>query len=76
MVYPGRPYNWDGSDLWNKYKAAYGESRHMTFVFTVFVFMQIFNMINAKKVRDELNICAGLINNPMFIIIWLMIFAV
>jgi len=76
MVYPGRPYNWDGSDGWVKYASAYGASRHMTCVFTTFVFMQVFNMINAKKIRDELNICTGLLSNPMFLLIWTFIFVV
>jgi hypothetical protein len=48
----------------------------MTCVFTTFVFMQVFNMISAKKIRDELNICKGLYNNPMFICIWILIFIV
>lgn len=76
MIYPGRPYHWDGSELWLKYKPGFGSSRHMTCVFTTFVFMQVFNMIGAKKVWDELNICKGLVNNPMFIFIWVLIFVV
>ena len=39
MIYPGRPYHWDGSKLWENYKIAFGSSRHMTCVFTTFVFM-------------------------------------
>jgi hypothetical protein len=32
----------------------------MTNVFNVFVVMQIFNMINARKISDEKNIFSGL----------------
>lgn len=42
-------------------------------VFTAFVLMQIFNMINARKINDELNIFEGLTKNSMFIIIWIAI---
>lgn len=38
-VYPGRLYNWDGSELYKKYEKDAGASRHLTFVFNTFVFM-------------------------------------
>jgi len=71
-VYPGRLYNWDGSDLYKKYEKD-GASRHLTFVFTTFVFMQIFNMIASRKIHDELNIFDGLFTNAIFCILWLVI---
>jgi len=45
----------------------------MTNVFNVFVVMQIFNMINVRKVNDEKNIFDGILNNPYYIIIWIII---
>merc|ERR1712070_1251320 len=32
----------------------YGPSRHFTLIFNVFVWMQIFNFLNARKIEDEL----------------------
>jgi Ca2+ transporting ATPase len=72
-VYPGRLYDWDGSPLYVlKYKD-YGSSRHMTNVFNIFVVLQIFNMINARKINDEKNIFEGFFTNKMFIFVWLTI---
>lgn len=48
----------------------------MTIVFTAFVMMQVFNMINARKIHDELNIFEGLFSNKMFVAIWIVIFIV
>jgi hypothetical protein len=43
---------------------------HYTIVFQVFVFLQIFNLINARKIGDgELNVFKGFFNNKMFIIV-------
>jgi magnesium-transporting ATPase (P-type) len=48
-------------------------SRHLTIVFNLFVFMQIFNMICARKINDEINIFNGITTNPAFIIVWTII---
>ncbi len=40
--------------------------RHYTMIFNTFVFLQIFNEINARKVCGELNIFAGFFNNWLF----------
>jgi Ca2+ transporting ATPase len=47
-----------------------GASRHYTVVFCVFIFMQIFNELNARKINDELNIFQGMGKNPIYLIIW------
>lgn len=76
FVYPGRAAGWDGSDLYTKdMELKKGPSRHLTFIFTAFVFMQIFNMLCARKIHDEWNIFDGLIKNYIFIILWLLIVA-
>ena len=72
-VYPGRLYDWDGSELWKKYMATEGASRHMTNVFNVYVVMNIFNMINTRKISNELNIFAGITGNYIFLGVWLLI---
>ena len=69
----GRLYNWDGSDLYKKLRDSKndpGPSRQLTIVFTTFVLMQIFNMLNARKIYDEFNIFDGVHKNSMFLIIW------
>jgi len=54
------------------YEALIGDtpSRHLTIVFNLFVFMQIFNMICARKIHDEVNIFNGICTNPAFLIVW------
>ena len=69
FVFPGRLTNWDGSPLWSKYEKDYGVSRHMTNVFNVFTVMQIFNLVNARKIHDEKNVFEGITRNWMFILI-------
>lgn len=74
FVYPGRPADWDGSDLYTKQmKNDIGPSRHLTFIFTAFVLMQIFNMLCARKIHDEWNIFEGLHKNVIFIVLWFVI---
>ena len=59
----------------------------MTYVFNVFVMMQVFNFLNARKIGDELNIFAGnfiyltqnnyflgILENSLFLVIVFMIF--
>lgn len=74
FVYPGRAYTRSGAPLYIVHQED-GSSRHMTFIFTMFVLMQIFNMFPARKIRDELNIFTGLFSNYMFFIVFLIIVA-
>ena len=71
-VYPGRLQTWGGEPLYSKYEHD-GASRHLTWVFTTFVIMQIFNMFPVRKINDEWNIFAGMFSNYVFMIIVLMI---
>lgn len=74
FVYPGRAADWDGSELYtNEMTAELGPSRHLTFIFTAFVLMQIFNMICARKIDDELWVFEGIFRNWIFISIWFII---
>jgi Ca2+ transporting ATPase len=45
-------------------------SEHYTFIFNTFVFMQLFNEINCRKLNGEFNIFVGLFNNAYFVVIW------
>ena len=68
-------HDWDNvTPLWAKYNEVVGASRHMTNVFNVFVIMQVFNMLNTRKINDELNVFDGLSKNPIFCILWVSIF--
>eukprot|EP00343_Euplotes_focardii_P011620 CAMPEP_0205832224 /NCGR_PEP_ID=MMETSP0206-20130828/46399_1 /ASSEMBLY_ACC=CAM_ASM_000279 /TAXON_ID=36767 /ORGANISM="Euplotes focardii, Strain TN1" /LENGTH=239 /DNA_ID=CAMNT_0053137571 /DNA_START=191 /DNA_END=910 /DNA_ORIENTATION=- len=75
-IVAGRSYTFNGSPLYEPYLKEYGPSRHYTIVFTVFVMLQVFNMLNARKINDETNIFSGMFDNPMFLTIWVAIFVV
>jgi hypothetical protein len=70
FVYPGRAYTSRGKPQYSKYEND-GSSRHMTFIFTMFVLMQICNMIPSRKIRDEWNVFEGFFNNFLFLAIFL-----
>lgn len=42
-------------------------------VFNVFIWMQLFNEINARKIKDELNVFRGLLSNWIFPAVWFII---
>jgi len=48
-------------------------SRHLSIVFNMFVWMQIFNMLCARKINDEWNFLEGIHTNGMFIAVILFI---
>jgi len=90
FVFPGRLYRINGDSLYDKvidYDVCQKEcdewenvdgasSRHMTFVFNLFIWLQIVNMIAARKIHDEVNICKGFFDNIAFLIIWVIIIVV
>jgi len=51
------------------------DSRHLTVVFNLFVYMQVANMFCARKINDEFNIFEGILRNSLYIIILLIIAA-
>ena len=48
-------------------------SRQLTFVFNVFVFMQVFNFFSCRKINDELNLLKGVCSNSLF---WIMLITI
>eukprot|EP00922_Rhytidocystis_sp_ex-Travisia-forbesii_P059841 GHVS01088735.1.p1 GENE.GHVS01088735.1~~GHVS01088735.1.p1 ORF type:complete len:1263 (+),score=240.35 GHVS01088735.1:211-3999(+) len=66
------PFSKD-SDYKHQWAVDIGPSRHFTFVFNAFVWMQIFNMINARKTGNEINVFAGLFQNSMWLFVWCVI---
>jgi hypothetical protein len=49
-------------------------SVHFTIIFNVFVIMTLFNELNARKINNERNVFEGILNNYIFIVIWLICF--
>ncbi|CAH8854419.1 unnamed protein product [Trichobilharzia szidati] len=49
-------------------------TEHFTVIFNSFVMMTLFNEINARKIHGQRNIFAGLMNNILFVIIWISTF--
>jgi P-type Ca2+ transporter type 2B len=46
---------------------------HYTFIFNTFIFMQVFNEINCRKIGEhEFNVFENFLNNSMFIFIILL----
>jgi hypothetical protein len=75
-----QPYVLDGSvqsvsglPMYRHFENA-SASRHLSFIFNLFVFLQIFNMLGARKINDEVNIFEGIFKNPLFGTVWLIIF--
>lgn len=49
---------------------------HMTYVFQIFVFMQVFNQMNARILTENYNIFAGVCNNWLFVAVTIFTFAI
>ena len=73
MLFPGRRYDLNNDPIYKCYGDVFGPSRHMSVVFNIFVYMQVFNMINARKIHDEVNIFKGIHRNMLFLVIWAII---
>ena len=52
---------------WTSGPTALLSTRHYTIVFNTFVWMQLFNEINAHSIDDHQNVFKGLYKNPIFI---------
>lgn len=77
FVISGRLYTYKG---YKDYKEKYddpeiGPSRHFTYIFNIFVLMQLTNEINARKLRNEVNVFEGMLNNWLSISISLLTYA-
>ena len=43
---------------------------HYTMIFNTFVFMQVFNEVNCRKIHEhEFNVFEGFFNNPLFLMV-------
>jgi hypothetical protein len=70
----GMVQGFDGEDIYRPLYE-YTPSRHLTVVFNVFVLFQVFNMLAARKINDEVNIFKGVFENAYFVVIWIFIAA-
>lgn len=72
----GRLYDYNGEELYKPHydDPNYGPSRHFTYIFNVFVLLQLVNEINSRKLRDEFNIFNRIHKNWLFVIIWVITF--
>ncbi|CAI4218497.1 unnamed protein product [Parascedosporium putredinis] len=46
----------------------YPEDEHRTLIFNTFVFMQIFKLVNSRRIDNQLNIFEGLLKNRLFLL--------
>lgn len=72
-VLSGMKQDFNGLPAYSKKLLSYSKSRHLTAVFNLFVFFQIFNMICCRKINDEINIFSGIFENVYFGVVWIMI---
>lgn len=56
-------------DDYKRFENELGPSRHFTLVFNTFVLLQVFNFLNCRKIKDEINVFKGITNNHFFLII-------
>jgi len=71
-VFNGMVKGLDGEPIYEPFNSI-TPSRHLTIVFNMFVLFQIFNMLAARKINDEINIFSGVFTNLMFISVWIVI---
>lgn len=66
----GRYYNIQtGKEEYKNISPKLDPSVHFTYIFNIFVMFQIFNFINARKLKDECNIFEGISRSKLFLII-------
>ena len=61
---------------WTSGPTALQSTRHYTIVFNTFVWMQLFNEINAHSIDDHQNVFKGLYKNPIFIVVMIVSVAI
>jgi len=73
LIFNGRRYERNNEAHYKCYYEIFGPSKHMSVIFNVFVYMQVFNMLNARKIHDEVNIMSGISRNLLFLGMWVLI---
>jgi len=74
MIRSGRAFaSWGMNYEYEPIGLIYGPSRHMTVIFNLFVFLQIYNFVNSRKIEDEMNIFEDMSRSSWFMAIVLLI---
>lgn len=60
-----------GDALYNK--LTWYATPHYTMVFNTFIFLQIFNLLNCRKIDESFNFFSGILDNPVYIFVWIFI---
>lgn len=70
----GKFYQINGEDGYKVYFDKYhNHSRHFTFIFNTFVFLQVFNFICCRRIKDELNFFSRICASKLF---WIIVFLI
>ena len=69
-VYPCEP---EETELECSERQEHEQRTTNSLVFNVFIWMQLFNEINSRKINDELNVFSGLFSNWIFPAVWVII---
>jgi hypothetical protein len=66
LVRNGRLFRVDGGKDYYEYQKdpEIGPSRHFTYLFNIFVMMQLVNEFNSRKIKNEINIFGGIQKTP------------
>ena len=72
-VRSGRNYKLNGDEDYKEYydDPDIGPSRQFTIIFNTFVFFQLFNELNSRRINDEWWMLEGFFKNGMFLFIWI-----
>lgn len=69
-VADGKFYHINGQDAYKTwYDKYHNHSRHFTFLFNTFVFLQVFNFVCCRRIKDEINIFSNICSSKLFWII-------
>lgn len=69
-IAPGRPFSYGGDE--QEYRALeeeFGASRQITLIFNTYALMVLFNIVNCRTLRDEINLFKGTAGNIKFVVI-------
>ena len=69
-VCSGRLYKVDGGEDYRSALTYLGPSRHFTYIFNIFIWFQLFNEFNSRKIRDEIFVFEGLKRSRLLLFVW------
>ena len=75
-IVTGRYYTFGGDSEYRMYINGYGPCRQYTVVYTVFAIFQLINILNSRKLNNELNMFAGIVSTKLFLSVWFWILVV